>query len=62
MLAYIIRGGSVAEVVFSMRGISRVYRMGDVEVHALRSVDLELYPEFAVLLGPFVEPIAGRQR
>jgi putative ABC transport system ATP-binding protein len=36
-----------------MRGISKLYRMGEVEVHALRSVDLELYSgEFVVLLGP----------
>jgi putative ABC transport system ATP-binding protein len=35
-----------------MRGVSKVYRMGDVEVHALRSVDLDLYEgEFVVLLG-----------
>ena len=40
------------EAVFQVRGISKVYRMGDVEVHALRSVDLDLYKgEFAVLLG-----------
>jgi putative ABC transport system ATP-binding protein len=39
--------------VFQIHGISKIYRMGDVEVHALRSVDLDLYPgEFVVLLGP----------
>jgi putative ABC transport system ATP-binding protein len=33
--------------------VTKVYRMGDVEVHALRSVDLDLYAgEFVVLLGP----------
>lgn len=38
--------------VFRCRGISKVYHMGDVEVHALRSVDLDLFEgELAVLLG-----------
>jgi putative ABC transport system ATP-binding protein len=38
--------------VFLARGVSKVYRMGDVEVHALRGVDLELYEgELVVLLG-----------
>lgn len=40
------------EAVFIARGLSKIYRMGDVEVHALRSVDLELYRgELVVLLG-----------
>jgi len=39
--------------VFQARQISKLYRMGDVEVHALRAVDLELYRgEFVVILGP----------
>lgn len=47
-----IAGNTGPEAVFQVRGISKVYRMGDVEVHALRSVDLDLYKgEFAVLLG-----------
>jgi putative ABC transport system ATP-binding protein len=40
------------EAVFQARGLSKVYTMGEVEVHALRSVDLDLYQgELMVLLG-----------
>jgi putative ABC transport system ATP-binding protein len=39
--------------VFKATGITKVYHMGEVEVHALRGVDLELAEsEFIVLLGP----------
>jgi putative ABC transport system ATP-binding protein len=41
------------EAVFRARGLSKVYRVGEVEVHALRDVDLELRRgEFVVMLGP----------
>jgi putative ABC transport system ATP-binding protein len=45
--------GPDAPAVFQARGVTKIYRMGEVEVHALRGVDLELYEgEFVVLLGP----------
>jgi putative ABC transport system ATP-binding protein len=38
--------------VFQARDITKVYQMGEVKVHALRGVSLELYDhEFVVLLG-----------
>ena len=43
----------MAEMVLRARGLQKVYRMGEVEVHALRSVDLDLEKgELFVLLGP----------
>jgi len=39
-------------VVFHVHGLTKVYQMGEVQVHALRGVDLDLYSgEFTVLLG-----------
>ena len=38
--------------VFHVHDVSKIYRMGEVEVHALRDVTVDLYQgEFAVLLG-----------
>jgi len=39
--------------VFRVRGITKIYHMGEIDVHALRGIDLELWEsEFTVLLGP----------
>ena len=39
--------------VFTARGLTKTYRMGEAEVHALRGVDLEIAAgELIVLLGP----------
>src|SRR3712207_950693 len=39
--------------VFVARAVTKVYHMGEVDVHALRGVDLDLFEgEFAILLGP----------
>lgn len=38
---------------FSTQGLTKTYRTGEVDVHALRGVDLELFEgEMAILLGP----------
>jgi putative ABC transport system ATP-binding protein len=39
--------------IFEVQGLSKVYHMGEVEVHALRGVDMDLQEaELVVLLGP----------
>ncbi len=40
------------EIVFQARGLTKVYSMGEVKVHALKGIDLDLYAgELVVLLG-----------
>lgn len=40
-------------ISFYVRKLTKIYYMGEVEVHALQSVDLDLYDsEFVVILGP----------
>jgi putative ABC transport system ATP-binding protein len=40
-------------VLFSARALTKTYRMGQAEIHALRGVDLDIAEgEFIVLLGP----------
>ena len=41
------------KTVFEARHLTKIYRMGEVQVHALRGIDLDLFEgEFVVLLGP----------
>ena len=42
----------MSDAVLTARGLSKVYRMGEVDVHALRGVDFDLFEgELLVLLG-----------
>ena len=43
----------VPSALFDIRDLTKVYGMGEVQVHALRQVNLELFEgQFVVLLGP----------
>ena len=40
-------------IVFQVRDLAKIYKMGEVEVHALRGANLELFSkELIILLGP----------
>ena len=43
----------VETIIFKVKDLTKVYNMGEVQVHALRGVNLEFYSrELVVLLGP----------
>jgi putative ABC transport system ATP-binding protein len=43
----------IREIVFEVQDLTKIYQMGEVEVHALRGANLELFSkELIVLLGP----------
>lgn len=45
--------GNRDNIVFQVRDLTKIYKMGEVEVHALRGANLELFEsELIVLLGP----------
>jgi len=47
------KGRQSERTVFRTRGLTKIYKSGDVEVHALRGVDFEARSgEFIVILGP----------
>jgi putative ABC transport system ATP-binding protein len=49
----IVSSVACSTTVLRVEQLAKVYKMGQVEVHALRSVDLEMYQgEFVVILGP----------
>ena len=44
---------SMGDLVFETEGVTKIYDMGETQVHALRGIDLELFAgELVVLLGP----------
>ena len=53
MIAEQGRSDPARETVFQVRDLTKIYRMGELEVHALRGIQMELYAgELVVLLGP----------
>ena len=53
MGASVSNSTSSGQSVFEARGVTKIYDMGEVQVHALRGVDMDLFSgELMVLLGP----------
>ncbi len=47
------RSTEARETIFEVRGLTKIYLMGEVVIHALRGIDMALYSgELSVLLGP----------
>lgn len=47
------KNADAKQAIFQARELCKTYTMGEMKVHALRNVDLDLYKdEFVVLLGP----------
>ena len=48
-----INSSNNENIVFQVRNLAKIYKMGEVEVHALRGANLELLSkELIILLGP----------
>ncbi|MDA0334626.1 MAG: ABC transporter ATP-binding protein [bacterium] len=46
-------GDEEKRTVVRTQGVKKIYKMGDIEVHALRGVDLEIYTgEYLSIMGP----------
>ena len=53
--AAVLDGAPGRPAVYTLRGVGRVYRTGEVDVHALLNVDLDVWDrELVVLLGGHV--------
>lgn len=49
----LVDGNHDSEPVISVRGLKKIYQMGDVEVAALQGVDIDIYPgEVTAIMGP----------
>ena len=46
-------GDEEKRTVVRTQGVKKIYKMGDIEVHALRGIDLEIYAgEYLSIMGP----------